>query len=63
MVQRRMIKFDKNKIKENNPKIDKSLIEKYESLENKLKNLGVDTKPKFSIEPPLGGNRLHLYNS
>jgi hypothetical protein len=36
-----------------NPKIDRELVKNYMALERKLKDLGVDTKPKFNIEPPL----------
>ena len=57
-----MKKINKELIVKKNSKIDKSLVKKFESLENQLRKLGVDTKPKFNIEHPLGGKRLHLYN-
>jgi len=56
-------KIDKKAIAEKNPKIDRSLVDKFEVLENQLKKLGVDVKPKFNIEPPLGGKKLYLYNT
>ncbi len=55
-------KMDKEIIVKDNPKIDKSLVENFESLEIQLRKLGVDTRPKFNIEPPLGGKCLRLYN-
>ena len=45
-----------------NPKIDPVLVEQYEKLDSELRRLGIDTKPKFNIEPPLGGDRLRLFN-
>ncbi|MCP4987405.1 MAG: hypothetical protein GY928_15515 [Colwellia sp.] len=45
----------------NNPKVDKSLVRNYENLERQLKKIGVDTNPKFNIEPPLGGSH-YLFN-
>jgi hypothetical protein len=55
--------IDKTKIIEKNPKVDKALVKKHDRLESQLKKLGVETKPSFKIEPPLGGSRQHLYNS
>ena len=42
--------------------VDPDLVERYEKLELELHRLGVDTKPKYTIAPPLGGARLHLFN-
>ena len=35
-----------------NPQISKSVITQYAELEKKLKNLGVDTKPRYTLSPP-----------
>ena len=51
-----------NEILRRNSGIDKKLVEKQEKLENNLKKLGVDIKPKYSLEPPLGFLKLYLYN-
>ena len=52
----------KAEILKTNPKIDPVLVERYETLDSELRRLGIDTKPKFNIEPPLGGDRLRLFN-
>ena len=54
--------MEKAEILKNNPKIDLTLVEQYEKLDLELRKLGVDTKPKFNIEPPLGRGRLLLFN-
>ncbi len=48
-------------IQNRNPKIDKLLVKNYENLESQLNKIGVDTKPNFNIEPPLGGSH-YLFN-
>ena len=53
----------KNGILMNNPGVDKEIVLSFEKLESQLKKLGVDIKPKFSLEHPLGGNMLHLYKA
>lgn len=55
-------KIDKNTIVNKNLKIDRLLVENFEALEKQLKNLGVDTKPKFNIEPPISSKKLCFYN-
>lgn len=39
----------------NNPKVSKSVVAEYRELEKKLEKLGVDTKPHYTLSPPLGG--------
>lgn len=48
--------FDRNK------KIDQKTVNAHKKLELELMNLGVETKSKFNIEPPLGGERTRLYS-
>ena len=38
-----------------NPKVSKSIVVRYNELEKKLVKLGVDTKPHYTLSPPLGG--------
>lgn len=57
-----MEKMEKAEILRRNPMVDPDLVERYEKLELELHRLGVDTKPKYNITPPLGGARLHLFN-
>ena len=37
-----------------NPGIDPQLVEKHERLEKELAKLGVQIKPEYDLEPPLG---------
>lgn len=37
-----------------NPKVSKSVVVQYNELEKKLVKLGVDTKPHYTLSPPLG---------
>ena len=43
------------KILERNPKVSKLVVEQYRELEKKLEELGVDTKPHYTLSPPFGG--------
>lgn len=45
-----------------NTKVHAGTVAAHEQLERELKKLGVDTKPHFSIEPPLGSNLIRLHN-
>ena len=54
--------MQKIEILRRNPMVDPDLVERHEKLEMELRRLGVDTKPKYNIDPPLGGGRLHLFN-
>ena len=54
--------MEKAEILKTNPKIDRVLVEQSERFDSELGRLGVDAKLKFNIEPPLGGDRLHLFN-
>lgn len=48
-------------IVDKNLSIDKGLVENQKKLELELSQLGVNIKPKFSIEPALGLTRYNLY--
>ena len=43
-----------------NKKIDSSLVSAQADLERRLKGLGVEVKPEFKVEPPLGRGRMRL---
>ena len=45
-----------------NEKINKKTVAAHDRLERELKNLGVEIKPEFSIEPPLGRIQKRLYS-
>lgn len=56
------IRMEKAEVVKNNPMVDPDLVAQYEKLDAELRQLGVDTRPKFNITPPLGGDRLRLFN-
>ena len=62
MTKQTLKPMEKAEILRRNPMVDPVLVAKYEKLELELHRLGVDTKPKYNITPPLGGPRLHLFN-
>ena len=45
-----------------NPKVDANLVKQFQKLESELQRLGVDTKPKYTIEHPLNGRHTMYYN-
>ena len=45
-----------------NPKVSKSIVIQYSELEKKLVKLGVDTKPHYTLSPPLGGTISNSLN-
>ena len=47
-------------ILKHNPAISKSVVSQYHELEKKLHKLGVDTKPHYTLSPPLGGAIVNL---
>ncbi len=50
------------KIAKENKNIDKAVVSAHEQLERELSKLGVEIKPTFNIEPPLGRNRTGCCN-
>ena len=50
-------KLDKQDVLERNAKIDRAVVASYERLERKLKKLGVEVRPRYTLEPPLGSGR------
>ena len=53
---------DQSTLFASNHLIDKALVEHFRSLEKELARLGVDTKSRYSLTPPLGGAKLLLFN-
>jgi hypothetical protein len=53
---------EKDSILRRNPQVDTLIVKQHKALDVALQKLGVDTKPRFNIEPPLGGDRLRLFN-
>lgn len=45
-----------------NPGIDVSVVEAHERLERDLEKIGVEIKPSYNIEPPLGRRPTRLHN-
>jgi hypothetical protein len=50
--------FNKEQILKSNPKINNSLILKVEKIEKELEAIGIDFKPKYSLQLPLGGGKI-----
>ena len=45
-----------------NPKINIGTVAAHEKLERELGKLGVEIKPSYNLEPPLGGNPARFHN-
>ena len=45
-----------------NSRIDRKVVTAYKKLEDELKDLGVQRKPRYSLEPPLGRNPTAYHN-
>ena len=54
--------LDRKKIINQNKNINAETVSAHEKLERELRKLGVEIKPTFNIEPPLGWNRTGFYN-
>lgn len=54
--------LDEKQLLERNKSVDKKIVDRHQNLEQELRRLGVETKPRFTIAPPLGGSRLMLFN-
>lgn len=50
----------KDEVLKNNPKVSKSVVAQWGELEKKLEELGVDTKPHYTLSPPFGGTVSNL---
>ena len=45
-----------------NKKINIETVAAHEKLERELKKLGIEIKPSFNLEPPLGPSRMGIHN-
>ena len=45
-----------------NKKINTETVAAHEKLERELRELGVEIKPSFNLEPPLGRSRTGIHN-
>ncbi len=50
----------KKKILKQNHKIDSSVVNAHEALENRFKGAGVKVKSEYKLEPPLGRGKRQL---
>ena len=57
-----VMKLQKTEILRLNTKIDTKVVEAQEKLESKLNNLGVEIKPEYKAEPPLGNGTARFCN-
>lgn len=48
-------------LKRNN-RINAETVAAHEKLERELQKLGVEIKPRFKLEPPLGRSRIGIHN-
>lgn len=53
---------DKNELLKRNVKINTKTVAAHERLEQELEKLGVEIKPSYNLEPPLGRGRIRLHN-
>ncbi len=53
---------DREEVLARNEMINIDTVAAHEKLEQDLRKLGVEIKPSFRLEPPLGRNRTALHN-
>ena len=53
---------EKEEVLDRNEMINRETIVAHQKLEKKLKKLGVEIKPRFNVEPPLGTDRTGCHN-
>ena len=55
--------MDKAEILRQNQRINRSTVSAHERLEEELKKLGVEIKPRYNLEPPLGPTKIQRLRS
>ncbi len=55
-----MVKLQETEILKRNTKIDAHVVSAQAKLERELKDIGVEIKPEFKVEPPLGRGMTRL---
>ena len=48
---------DKQDVLDRNAGVDRTVVAAYRQLERELRQLGVEVRPRYGLEPPLGGGR------
>ena len=61
-TKREISPLDRKKIIHQNKNINGDTVSAHEKLERELRKLGVEIKPTFNIEPPLGRNRTGCFS-
>ena len=54
--------LDRKKLLNQNSNINGETVAAHEKLEQELEKLGVEIRPRFNVEPPLGSNRTGCYS-
>ena len=49
--------YDKQDSLDRNAGVDRTVVAAYKRLERELKQLGVEVRPRYTLEPPLGSGR------
>lgn len=63
MSQKRIVPSSSLKdVLKRNTRINIGTVTAHEELERKLKKLGVEIKPSYNLEPPLGRNPTRFHN-
>ena len=52
----------REKVLKRNKNINTETVAAHEKLERELQKLGVEIKPSFNLEPPLGRSRTGIHN-
>lgn len=50
------------RILSNNPKVSPSVVAQSAQLEDRLKQLGIELKPRYALSPPLGDSTRQIHN-
>ena len=56
------ISDDLAQILDSNPNVSPSVVTQSEELERRLRILGVDLRPRYTLTPPLGDTVRHIHN-
>ena len=54
--------LDRKKVLQQNRNVNSDTVAAHERLEQELKKIGVEIKPRFNVEPPLGSDRTGCYS-
>ena len=54
--------LDESQVLRTNPKVDPRLLKQQEQLNRELQRLGVDTRPKYRLLPPLGDTVQRVFH-